>query len=899
MSMDNPKQKTDISVVKYRKDYQLPNFLLKKTNLHFVLEDEQTIVKSKLSFEKNKALDKSSQDNFDLVLNGENLILREIKLGGISLPRSSYEMSPGLLIIRDLPDRFTLEIETEINPGKNTSLEGLYKSAHKYCTQCEAEGFRKITYYPDRPDVMSVFTTTIEACKNKYPFLLSNGNLVDSGELEGERHFATWNDPFPKPSYLFALVAGDFDLLEDTFTSRSGREIALKIYVDKGKRKQCYHAMASLKKAMAWDEEVYDLEYDLDIYMIVAVSDFNMGAMENKGLNVFNTAYVLADNKTATDADFEGVERVIAHEYFHNWTGNRVTCRDWFQLSLKEGLTVFRDQEFSSDMNSRAIQRLEDAQAIRIHQFAEDAGPMAHPIRPDSYIEMNNFYTLTVYNKGAEVIRMIHTLLGETGFQAGMKRYFERHDGQAVTCEDFIKSMEDANDFDLRLFRNWYSQAGTPEVDITSVWDPEKGEFQLIFTQDCKPSPGQPQKEVYLIPVRMALFSRSGEMMPISIDNSDHNTEFSLSDTGTEAVIQLKRRKQVVVFNGLSEKPVPSLLREFSAPVKLDFKYKTDELAMLMVHDNDSYTCWDAGQTLMTRVIMAMTDALIGRREYEVPDILLSAFNQLLDNTDKDPSLVAMCLKTPGLEYLIEQFQQVPFDELVSAYKHLNQYLASNLKPRLLEVYHQSVTAAKTDTDNAVAWRRLQNASLSLLAASETEDIVDLAIQQFKQEKGMTNSLAALKVLAHGSSAKKHDILKSFYQRWQDDALVLDKWFAVQATNPGDDALDEVESLLNHADFYLTNPNKVRALIGSFSKANLQNFHRKDGRGYELTTKVIVKLNKLNPQIAARLTSAFNHWRHFDEHRKALMENQLKTLVALENVSADVYEIASKALQSN
>ncbi|MFT5452015.1 MAG: aminopeptidase N, partial [Enterobacterales bacterium] len=758
-------------------------------------------------------------------------------------------------------------------------------------------GFRKITFYPDRPDVMAIFTTTIEAPKENFPYLLSNGNLVDSGDLDNDRHFTTWHDPFPKPCYLFALVAGDFDLLEDMFVTTSGREVALQIFVEKGKLNQCQHAMNSLKKAMKWDQDVYGLEYDLDIYMIVAVSDFNMGAMENKGLNIFNTCYVLANNKTATDADFEGVESVIAHEYFHNWTGNRVTCRDWFQLSLKEGLTVFRDQEFSSDMNSRAVKRVEDAQDLKTYQFVEDAGPQAHPIRPDSYIEMNNFYTSTVYHKGAEVIRMFETLLGKVGFQAGMKLYFERHDGQAVTCEDFIKAMEDANSKDLTLFRNWYSQAGTPVVSVTTTWDESAAKLSMTIIQSCPATPGQLHKEPFLIPFKIALLSESGDLFNIHIEANNHPLEFEISESGKEVIIQLTEYSHTLVFTGVETNPVPSLLRCFSAPVKLEYNYSQAELAVLLIYDTDSFSSWEAGQSLMILAIKEMTTAVKNTTHLRMSKIVLEAFERILtDKTYDDPSLLAMSLKVPSLDYLVEQFQKVPFDELITAYNYFNQYLSDHLKAPLLSTYNFSIKNAVESPINAVAWRRLQNSCLVLLDKSSDESLADLSQQQFEQAKCMTNSLAALKVITHGLSKNKQSALDVFYQRWQDEELVLDKWFAVQATNPSESAVDDILNLFDHADFQLSNPNKVRALVASFAKNNLQNFHRIDGAGYKLVADVIVKLNKINPQIASRLTSSFNRWKHFDDVRKSMMQQQLQRLMELDDVSPDVYEIASKAL---
>ncbi len=886
------------SIEKFRVDYTPPEYLIDEIHLCITLSDEQTSVFSQLHVRKHPNWQESHEVSSELTLNGTNLKLLDLKLDGVSLPRSSFSLNENELIITELPDKFTLEIVTEINPAKNTSLQGLYKSGDNYCTQCEAEGFRNITYYLDRPDVMSVFTTRIEADKSQFPFLLSNGNLIESGELDKGRHFKTWHDPFPKPSYLFALVAGDFDLLQDTYKTASGREVDLEIYVDKGKLNQCHHAMASLKKAMKWDEDVYGLEYDLNIYMIVAVSDFNMGAMENKGLNIFNTCYILANNNTATDTDLEGVEGVVAHEYFHNWTGNRVTCRDWFQLSLKEGLTVFRDQEFSADMHSRSVKRLEDARLIRTLQFSEDAGPMAHPIRPDSYIEMNNFYTHTVYIKGAEVIRMIHTLLGEEGFQLGMKLYFKRHDGQAVTCEDFVKAMEDANDVDLSLFRNWYSQAGTPEVVVESNWNEGSGDYSLLFHQDCPATPGQAHKELFLIPMRLALFNKKGEMIPLNLDETALQDQglIPLFATENEIVIALTKKQHTLTFHGLSVEPAPSFLRGFSAPVKLQYHYTDDQLSLLLSNDNDSYSNWDAGQLLMTRVILKLTEQLVDNQAIQEPDILASSLGSMLDKAEFDPNLVAMNLKVPELNFLLEQFDEIPFDELIRAHQAVKHFLAEKLYDKLITMYHKAILMVNQGGDHEKGWRCLQNACLSLLAVSEKDEIFQLAIIQFNQSTNMTNALAALKVLAHSESTSKNEILQRFYDHWQDEELVVDKWFAIQATNPNDCAIDDVNQLLQHADFEITNPNKVRALLMSFAKGNLINFHREDGEGYALIADIIIKLNKINPQIAARMAASFNQWRKFDKQRQQLMNIQLKGLIKLDNLSPDVYEIISKAL---
>ncbi|NVK21598.1 MAG: aminopeptidase N [Kangiellaceae bacterium] len=873
--------------IKYRKDYSPSNYLIDDVELKFELFDGYTLVHSVLRFRTN--LDNPGGD---LVLDGEQLELLSIAVDGQALTEAEYQVTDELLIIKQPKPEFTLTTCVKIYPEKNTALEGLYQSSGKYCTQCEAEGFRKITYYLDRPDVMSTFKVRIEGDKQQFPYLLSNGNKLDSGDLGDGRHFALWQDPFKKPAYLFALCAGDYDLLEDEFVTMSGRKVLLQIFVDKGKLDQCPHAMTSLKKSMAWDEEVFGLEYDLDIYMIVAVGDFNMGAMENKGLNIFNTKYVLAAQETATDQDFEDVEAVIAHEYFHNWTGNRVTCQDWFQLSLKEGLTVFRDQQFTADQTDPAVKRIDDVKVIRSHQFAEDAGPMAHPIRPDSYIEMNNFYTVTVYNKGAEIIRMYHTLLGAEGFRKGMDLYFERHDGQAVTCEDFVSAMEDANDYDLKLFRHWYSQAGTPEVRIISDYDEGQKKLTLNVEQTCPATPGQEHKSPFHIPLRIGLLDEQGNDIKLNIEQ-----ENVLQDD----ILNIKKEKQAIVFNGVNSKPVLSLLRNFSAPIKLHYDYNDQELSFLFAHDNDPFNRWEAGQRLFTRVIWQLCEQQANEHPMQVPEHVFDAVKDLLADEQLDGQFKALALGLPDSKALIEEVKQVNLDHLLSARKFLKQELAQHLEMDWLlhyQAHHhipQSISDFSQDKQ-AVAKRAFASLCLSYLMALDKTEVYELALNQLEQANNMTDAIAAFQLLMHSNYQQKHEVAEEFYQKWQNEDLVINKWLTVLATDPNEQTIKTVTRLLDHPAFEITNPNKVRSLIGAFAGANMSQFHRPDGQGYRYLAQQIKALYAVNPQTAARLTGAFNRWKKFDGGRQQLMCEQLQGILQLPDLSRDVYEIASKAL---
>ncbi len=870
----------------FLKDYTPPAYLVDSLSLRFDLDEAATVVHARMRLHANP----DAVAGQSLRLDGQELSLLAVRLNGRELAACDYAVDADSLTLETPPIEFELEIVTRINPLANTALEGLYSSGGNFCTQCEAEGFRKITYYPDRPDVMTVFTTTIVADRAKYPVLLSNGNPVERGELEGGRHFVTWNDPFPKPCYLFALVAGDLVCVEDHFTTLSGRDVLLQIYVQHGNEDKTAHAMASLKKAMAWDEQVYGREYDLDIYMIVAVDDFNMGAMENKGLNIFNSRYVLAKPETATDADFYGIESVIAHEYFHNWSGNRVTCRDWFQLSLKEGFTVFRDSQFSADMNSAAIKRIDDVTLLRTHQFAEDGGPMAHPVRPDSYVEINNFYTLTVYEKGAELIHMLHTLLGAEGFRKGSDLYFERHDGQAVTCDDFIRAMADANEYDLSTFMGWYSQAGTPVVTVRREYDADNRRLTLHIGQHCPPTPGQEQKAPQLIPIVTAVLDSSGQPLPLR----------PYGDSGEapdERVLLLGQAQQSWSFCDIPETAVPSLLRNFSAPVKLDTDYTDDELAFLMGHDSDPFNRWNAGQALALKVLLARYDAMQQGEQPGLPAGLTHAFAHTLADTALDPALVAEAITLPQESYVAEFIEGCDPVLLHQAHRSLQYALADAYREILLETRVRNHDSSEYRTDaKAMARRRLKNRCLHYLMLLKDESIGEQCREQYDNADNMTDAMAALGALVHNRHATAHTSLEDFYRCWKGDALVLDKWFSLQATSPQEDTFEVVQRLAQHPDFNIKNPNRVRSLIGTFAMRNPVAFHRADGEAYRFHTDFIMQLDKLNPQVAARMMTPLTQWRRYDTSRQAMMRGQLQRILDSGSCSRDAYEIVSKSL---
>ena len=868
----------------YLSQYKVSDFLIRKTQLTFDLGDANTSVKTELLIDRNT---KSNSDNNDLILDGgPGVDLQWVEIDGMRLDHQQYRRDEEHLTIFNVPESFVLSTEVLIKPQLNTTMMGLYRSRTMYCTQCEAEGFRDITFYLDRPDVMAEFTTKVIADRQQYPILLSNGNPVERGELEDDSHFVTWHDPFKKPSYLFALVAGTLSVVEDSFITCSGREVKLQIFVEEKDLDKCDHAMLSLKRSMRWDEQVYGREYDLDIFMIVAVDDFNMGAMENKGLNIFNTSAVLVNPKTSTDAAFQRVEAIVAHEYFHNWSGNRVTCRDWFQLSLKEGFTVYRDSQFSSDMNSPTVKRIEDVAFLRTHQFAEDGGPMSHSVQPDSYMEINNFYTVTIYEKGAEVVRMYRTLLGEQTFRAASDLYFERHDGEAATVEDFVVAMEDASDRDLSQFRRWYHQSGTPVLDVTSSFDAENATYTLEFTQYCPDTPGQSDKKPFVIPVTLGLVDAVGEDMVLN-----HAGD-------REITLELNEKHQRITFENISAEPVPSLLRGFSAPVKLNFPYTDAQLIHLLTYDSDGFNRWDACQTYCLSVLNKLIADHQAGRTLALDPLAITAFGSLLRNHQLDPAMVALMLHLPSESLLHELAEVIQPEAIHGAREFMRKALAAALAKEFNEVYERHSGAVDYAPEaEQIGARSLKNAALSYLMHTGAAGI-ELAWKQFSQADNMTDKAAALTALVNCSGAQNYaeKALQSFEQQYADEALVMNLWLQIQATNSQSEGLARVKELLEHSAFTMTNPNKVRSLIGAFCSANLINFHTADGSGYQFLADQIIALNQANPQVAARLVTPLTRWKGFAEPYGGLMRKQLKRVADHPNLVKDVLEIASKSL---
>ncbi len=862
---------------KYRSDYRKPDYTITDIDLTFDLNDTKTQVTA-----QSKVVRMGDNADAKLVLDGDELELVSVTVNGEAW--SAYAKEDGHLVLSDLPAKFDLTIITMINPEANTALEGLYKSGGGFCTQCEAEGFRRITYYLDRPDVLARFTTKIIADKAAFPFLLSNGNCIAEGDLDNGRHWVQWQDPFPKPSYLFALVAGDFDVLRDNYTTMSGRNVELEIFVDKGNLDRADYAMTSLKNSMKWDEERFGLEYDLDIYMIVAVDFFNMGAMENKGLNVFNSKFVLANPKTATDTDYQGIEAVIGHEYFHNWTGNRVTCRDWFQLSLKEGLTVFRDQEFSSDLGSRPVNRIANVRIVRGPQFAEDRGPMSHPIRPEKVIEMNNFYTLTVYEKGSEVIRMMHTLLGEVNFQAGMKLYFERHDGTAATCDDFVQAMEDASGIDLSRFRRWYSQAGTPVVTVETAYDADNKSYSVTAKQQTPPTAGQEEKLPLHIPFDIELYDSKGEVIALQSKGKPvHN------------VLDVKEAEQTFVFENVAEQPAISMLREFSAPVILEYDYSDQELIFLMIHARNEFARWDAGQMLLAKYIRKNVAAVQAGNAVELPEAVVDAFRGALLDENLDPAFIAEMLTLPSENEIAGWYKQVDVDAINMVVGALTQILATEMEDELLAIYRSLAQTEYSLDHAAMAKRALRNKCLSYLAHTATGN--DLVTAQYAAADNMTDTMAAMSSANNAQLACREAQMADFSDKWTHDGLVMDKWFMLQGTNPAENALENVRNTMNHLAFSLKNPNRTRSLVASFCANNPARFHAKDGSGYAFLTEILTALNTSNPQVASRLIEPFLKYRQYDEARQQLMRSELEKLAALDNLAKDLFEKVQKALE--
>ncbi|MDP8079061.1 aminopeptidase N [Phocoenobacter skyensis] len=864
---------------KHRKDYQVPDFTISEIYLDFQLDATVTIVTSYLTVIRKKP------QATHLRLDGHSFEFLSLKYNGVEFPHFTQDKESLTLDLTNYSDKqFELEIRTALNPSQNSSLQGLYKSGDGICTQCESEGFRQITYMLDRPDVLAKYTTKVTASKTQFPILLSNGNRIAQGELEDDRHWVKWQDPFLKPSYLFALVAGDFDLLADTFTTMSGRKVALEIYVDKGNLDRASWAMESLKRAMKWDEERFGLEYDLDIYMIVAVDFFNMGAMENKGLNIFNSKYVLANPQTATDKDYIDIESVIGHEYFHNWTGNRITCRDWFQLSLKEGLTVFRDQEFTSDLWSRSVKRIEDVKLLRSVQFAEDASPMAHPIRPEKVIEMNNFYTVTVYEKGAEVIRMIHTLLGEEKFQKGMQLYITENDSTAATCEDFISAMERASDIDLTQFRRWYSQSGTPELTISDEYDERTYTYRLQVAQNTAATADQLDKVCLHIPLKIQLYSQEkGKRVKLQYNSQ------TVSD-----VLDVTQNYQVFEFHNIKHRPVPALLCDFSAPVRLDYNYSNEQLLLLLKYAENDFVCWDTMQTLFNNELHQNLIHYQQNEELILSDSMIEAIHFVL-SAQKDTMLTALMLTLPKETEFAELFKVIDPEGITAVHHFMQKSIAKIFRKDLLNLYHQNETTTYQITAEDIAKRALRNTCLSYLAFLKQGN--SLVLSHYQSANNMTDTLAALSLSVKAQLACRDELLSHFEEKWHHDGLVMDKWFMIQGMRPDENALETVQHLLDHPSFNFKNPNRVRALIGAFSSQNLRAFHSIDGSGYRFLVEILIKMNKINPQVSARLIEPLIKFSRYDNQRQTLMRRGLKRLLDMDNLAKDLFEKIDKALQ--
>jgi aminopeptidase N len=869
------------------KDYQQPAYWIDQTELTFQLEETHTLVTSRLSLRRNQ----TQPDTGTLILNGQELELVSLSLDGGELAVDRYQCDAETLTLSGLQDTHTLDIVTRIFPDKNTALEGLYRSGGMYCTQCEAEGFRRITYYLDRPDVMSVFTTHIIAPADAYPVMLSNGNCLTDEALEHGLRKVTWHDPHPKPAYLFALVAGDLVKHEDRFVTMNGRDVSLQIFVEARNADKTAYALDALKRSMRWDEEVYGREYDLDIFMIVAVDDFNMGAMENKGLNIFNSSCVLANPATATDTAYQRIEAIVAHEYFHNWSGNRVTCRDWFQLSLKEGFTVFRDACFSADMNSAPVKRIEDANLMRTVQFAEDGGPMAHPVQPDSFIEISNFYTVTIYEKGAEVVGMLHKILGADGFRKGSDLYFERHDGQAVTIYDFVCAMEDANKVDLSLFTRWYKQAGTPVVSVFSEYSSAEQTLSLTLKQHSPNTPGQSDKLPLWIPVQLGLIGSDGKDLPVLPEATDGKAVDAIWSEDSQ-VLHLTEAEQTFVFRNLEQAPILSLFRDFSAPVKVEQKQSNDELLFLLQHDNDGFNRWDAGQRLMLNWMReAQAD------EFELPEAAIDAFAALLADKTLDPAMVAYLLALPSESYMAEFSDVVDPHAIHLGRKRVKMAMAMALSDEFSACYQRLVSTQPYQPKPAqMARRSLKNLALQYWSQATAEGL-KAARRQFDLADNMTDQMAALTALVNsGEHELADDCLKDFYQEWKHDNLVVDQWLSVQAGSCELGTLERIEHLLQHESFDWRNPNKIRSVLGAFANQALCFFHQKDAAGYRVLADAVIRLNASNPQMASRLLMPLTKWRRLMPELSEAMRAELERIAAAPDLSRDVYEVVTKAL---
>ncbi|KAL6501710.1 Puromycin-sensitive aminopeptidase [Orobanche gracilis] len=902
VDMDSPKEI-------FLKDYKQPDYFFETVDLNFALGEEKTLVCSKIV-----VYPRLEGTSSPLLLDGVDLKLISLKVNGKELKEDDYHLDSRQLTISSPPiGKFTLEVVNEIYPQKNTSLEGLYKSSGNFCTQCEAEGFRKITFYQDRPDIMAKYTCRIEGDKSLYPVLLSNGNLIKQGDLDGNKHYAIWEDPFVKPCYLFALVAGQLESRDDTFITRSGRNVLLRIWTPAQDIPKTAHAMYSLKAAMKWDEDVFGLEYDLDLFNIVAVPDFNMGAMENKSLNIFNSKLVLASPETATDDDYAAILGVIGHEYFHNWTGNRVTCRDWFQLSLKEGLTVFRDQEFSSDMGSRTVQRIADVSKLRTYQFPQDASPMAHPVRPHSYIKMDNFYTAlavilamnfkcqlrSMRRFGAEVVRMYKTLLSSSGFRKGMDLYFKRHDGQAVTCEDFFAAMRDANGADFSNFLLWYSQAGTPCLKVVSTFNAEAKTYSLKFIQEVPPTPGQPLKERMFIPVALGLLDSNGNDIPLSAVYHDGQLEKLTRDgqpIPTTTVLRVTKKEEEFIFSDVTERPVPSILRGYSAPVRLDSDLTEADLYFLLANDSDEFNRWEAGQVLARKLMLGLVSDFQHNKPLVLNPQFVRGVKSILCDSNLDKEFIAKAITLPGEGEIRDMMEVADPDAVYAVRTFIKKQLASELKQDLLDTVKNNKSSEPYVFDHPnMARRALKNVALAYLGSLEDEETTNLALHEYRSAMNLTDQFAALVALDQKPGKTRDEVLADFYNKWQHDFLVVNKWFALQARSDIPDNVENVRELLNHPAFDMRNPNKVYSLIGGFCGSSV-NFHAKDGSGYKFLGEMVVQLDKINPQVASRMVSAFSRWKRYDETRKRLAKAQLEMILGSNGLSENVFEIASKSL---
>ncbi|MBG09402.1 MAG: aminopeptidase N [Halobacteriovoraceae bacterium] len=878
----------------YLREYKKPEFLIESIYLTFRLDSTKTYVHSKMEVRRNPETPKSATSSpSELVLNGEEITFESVSINGKKLEKTDYVLGGETLRVKAPLEKFTLEIENFINPEENKALDGLYKSGNIFCTQNEPEGFRRITYYLDRPDVMAKFTTKVIADKKSCPVLLSNGNPIESGDLEGGQHYVVWEDPFLKPCYLYALVAGDLGLVQDEYTTGSGRKIDLRIYCDKGNEGKCSHAMESLKNSMKWDEDVYGLEYDLDIYMIVAVDAFNMGAMENKGLNIFNTSCVLANPKTATDRAFQRIEGVVSHEYFHNWTGNRVTCRDWFQLTLKEGLTVFRDQEFSSDMNSRSVQRIEDVQNLKQGQFIEDAGPTSHPIKPDTYLEINNFYTSTIYEKGSEVIRMIQTFLGKEGFRKGMDKYFELFDGQAVTTEDFLHAMSVANDnFDFSQFKNWYNQSGTPQLYADFFYSKEEKTFTLKLKQKTPLTPGQNEKLPFHFPLKMGLISKNGQELPLKL--KDESFQPQLKD----GILHVRHEEESFVFENISEKPLASINRGFSAPIRLMANYSNEDLAFLMANDRDEFNRFEAGQTYAMRIIEGLILKSQNGEALQLPESYIEAFGGLMDLEGVSHSFKAKCLCLPTEELIYQNQNVIDVESTFHSINFLRKTLASVFKDKFLKLYNDLNDRVPYDVHiNSIGKREVKNRCLAYLMELDTPEVVEICVKQFEEATNMTDELGALAAINDSKSEERKKVMGQFYEKWKHETLVIQMWLSLQGSSSLPDTLSKVKELESSPVYDKTIPNIVRSLLGAYANNNIH-FHSKDGLGYEYIAEKILELDSVNPQVASRLAGAFRPYQLMVEENRKKMEAQLIKMKAHPNLSKNVYEIVSKILDN-